>query len=671
VLRLIAVALALVSAEARAFDAVIVPSGPFAADGERVYPVELYLTDGERLVHPAKVELRCLRGQAVEAGTTRDGGFRFRYRPVKVESPESDRCTVESGGKKAPAAIALEPAGRARITLELPPEPLVLAPHGRETAKVKVHVRDAAGRPIPLPLRLAASVGTISAATATGPGEYEALYTAPEARFPQVAILAAGSASDGAYGIAPLKISARVTVEGQAEPGGTMRVIVEGRTFGPQAIGADGRFALPVIVPPGGRALGLSVDKLGNEKRRDLDLALPPFPRTLLAVLPGELRADGEARAEVVVAAIDGRGELSRGAPPKLSTDGGTLAQAVARGPGLFTATLTAPRGIGEGALHVSAQGARATVTLRAGPPARVTIADPGEPLACGLDLPQAVIATVADAQGAKIAGAQLAATLAGGKVGEIVDRGDGSYRIEVIPPVDPGKGRAALRVEVAAAPPGPPARVSLHLAPGSNAAAATAEAWVDDDLGRAVPGIEVAIAVDAGDGKSDSSTGTTDRYGAWQQRFAMRGKRAHLVATAPALGAARAILDVIDAGGALHAGLEEGSLPPAAPSVEREIALKPALPVDLRIAADPPAVKPGGISRVRIQLAGAGGPSLPTGKLLPQASAGKLEPLPTIAGAVEYRFVAPAGAAPGTRCVVSVTDPKSGITVFTEVVVK
>src|SRR5262249_13852916 len=157
---------------------------------------------------------------------------------------------------------------------------------------------------------------------------------------------------------------------------------------------------------------------------------------------------------------------------------------------------------------------------------------------------------------------------------------------------------------------------VSLHLAPGSTAAAATAEAWVDDDLGRAVPGVEVAIAVDAGDGNAENANATTDRYGACQRRFALRGKRAHLVASAPSLGATRAILDLVDAGGALHAGLEESGLPPAAPSTEKEIALKPALPVDLRISAEPPSVRPGGIARVRIQLAGAGGPQLPSGKL-------------------------------------------------------
>ena len=151
-----------------------------------------------------------------------------------------------------------------------------------------------------------------------GPGEYRATYTAPEERYPQVAILAARCCSRiGAFAARPLKLAAKVSVPGEGEPGGTMRITVDGRTFGPQPIAADGKFTLSVVVPPGGHAVGTSTDALGNEQRRDIDLALPPFPRLLVATVPGELPADGRSRAEIVAFAVDGRGNPSRGRPPR------------------------------------------------------------------------------------------------------------------------------------------------------------------------------------------------------------------------------------------------------------------------------------------------------------------------------------------------------------------
>jgi hypothetical protein len=72
---------------------------------------------------------------------------------------------------------------------------------------------------------------------------------------------------------------------------------------------------------------------------------------------------------------------------------------------------------------------------------------------------------------------------------------------------------------------------------------------------------------------------------------------------------------------------------------------------------------------RVRL-LDGAGRPA--SGEILYQASAGRLDLVHAVErGAAELRFVPPAGARPGTRYLVSVTEAKSRVTAFTEVVVR
>jgi hypothetical protein len=166
----------------------------------------------------------------------------------------------------------------------------------------------------------------------------------------------------------------------------------------------------------------------------------------------------------------------------------------------------------------------------------------------------------------------------------------------------------------------------------------------------------------------------TTDRFGTARAGFARpRERRFRVSAGAAPLGAARASLDLIAlADGRLLAGPEEGAAAgaPAEATAEAEIPLRPALPVDLRIRAEPHVVKPGGEARVRIEaLSGA----LPAGKLLTEPCGGRLEVIRRggAGGGIELRFTAPAKAPPGGRCLLSVTDPVTRVTAFTEVEVR
>src|SRR5207302_5622096 len=129
-----------------------------------------------------------------------------------------------------------------------------------------------AGRPARAALRVSASVGRVGALREAAAGEYTLSYTPPDEKYPQVAIVAALAVADGAFTAAPIRLAARVTVEGEGEPGATMTIAVDGHEFPPTTVGADGRFSMPLVVPPGGRATGVSVDKLGNQQRREIDL---------------------------------------------------------------------------------------------------------------------------------------------------------------------------------------------------------------------------------------------------------------------------------------------------------------------------------------------------------------------------------------------------------------
>ncbi|MGZ3430179.1 MAG: hypothetical protein ACXVCV_26195, partial [Polyangia bacterium] len=210
------------SASAAPLDVVVVPAAPLAADGERAHLMRLYLLAGDALA-PGVPTVRAARGAIVGAPVpASDGGVALRYRPPRVTQPGSDTLTVSLRGRERQLTIPLEPAGRVKLSLETPAGPLV-AGRGPPTT-LKLHVRDAAGRPARAALRVGASVGRVGALVEGAPGEYTFSYTPPDEKYPQVAIVGALSVADGAFAAAPIRLAARVTVQGEGEPGATLTI---------------------------------------------------------------------------------------------------------------------------------------------------------------------------------------------------------------------------------------------------------------------------------------------------------------------------------------------------------------------------------------------------------------------------------------------------------------
>lgn len=663
----LAVAVAL-CAPALALEAVVLPGRALEADGARVHLLRLFVVDGGAPVAGVP-SVRAAHGAVVGAPVpATGGGFSLRYRPPRVARPERDTLAVTVDGRTAQAPIALKPAGRVTLELAVSPDPLVL--QKGQTAELRVSVRDAAGQPARAPLRLGASVGRLSSLKEVAPGDYRAVYTPPEERYPQVAILAAVSVADGAFAAAPLRLAARVTVPGEGEPGATMTIAVGGRSFGPQTIGPDGRFAIPLVVPPGGRAVGTSTDKLGNVQTRPIDLKLPPFPRLLLAVVPPELPADGRSRAEVVAFAVDARGAPESSRAPALKVDRGALSRPEARAPGAFSWTYTAPAEVGDGQATFTAGAARGVVKLRPAPPFEIVLGAIDEPLPAGASKPAAIPVRVRDASGSPVTGARLVATLGGGRVVGVDELGRGAYAIRAVLPKDPGKGAAPLHVELGGLEPGPPRRVTLHAVPAPPGQLA-AEAWIDDDLGLPVAGAEVTLRSPAG-----LLRAVTDRYGTARVAFPQpEAARCSVTAEPAALPGLEAALDFLRAGERVFAvssvagrGVVEGAPVPPQATLEAEVPLRPASPVDVIVLSEPAVVGRDEPARIRVRVTTDEGKPL-DGAILYEASEGRVELVrPLQGGAAELRFIPPAGARRGTRFIVTVTEPKSRVTGFAEI---
>jgi hypothetical protein len=651
----------------------LLPSAPLHADGDRVHVLKLFVAEREALRPP--IAIAALKGAVLSSPiATSDGALTFRYRPPRTVAPAIDTLTLSAAGRTvAEVRVGLEPAGSTTLTVEVLGAPLVL--ERGATAEIRVHARDAAGRPSRVPLRVGASVGKVSALKEVEPGEYRALYEPPDDRFPQVAIVAALAVSDGAFASCPVKLYARVSVTGEGEPLGTMQIAVDGRTFGPQPIDASGRFSVPVTVPPGGRAVGTSIDRLGNRRTREIDLRLPPFPRLLIAAVPPELPADGRARAEIVAFVIDARGAPERRTIPALRVDRGTLSTPRARGDGSVTWTYTAPTTPGDGAAALRAGTTLSRLGLRPGAPRELTVIPPADPLDAGSQKERAIEVRVRDAAGSPVSGARLIATLKGGRVAGVGEVGEGRYDVRVVPPRDPDRG-ALLHVEVEGLLPGAPRRVSLHALPARPPRALSVEAWVDDDLGQPVPRAVIDLR-----GPNGLQRGETDRFGVARfELFAPAGPTFRITAEPLALPGLTAAMDYLEVGAALvavpsllHEGVAEGHETAPQAAADIDLPIRPAAPIDLRLAPAESsfAARSGRAAPAPLSVAVAvrddkGRPT--RAQLLFQASSGRLEVVREEPGRVDLRFVPPDAARPGDRFVLSVTDAATHVTAFCEV---
>lgn len=277
-----------------------------------------------------------------------------------VPRPGVREVRLHAGGASATAPV--EPPAGTIVIRALPARPL----KGRDAeVALAIEVRDPAGRPDPdaLPPVLACSAGSVEPPAPAGPGRFTARYRPTPAHQPEVAIVTAISPrcplcpTPRAVGAAALAISARTEVPGRTDPSVRVTVEVAGRVFGPVEADEQGRFAVPVEVPPGERmASGVSVDRLGNRRVEPLDLKLPPTRQVGCALWPAVLPADGRAEAGVYCLATDARGQPVERPRLSLGARRGRVGALEPAGDGLQRARYTAPRGGGGGAdrLHAS-----------------------------------------------------------------------------------------------------------------------------------------------------------------------------------------------------------------------------------------------------------------------------------------------------------------------------
>jgi hypothetical protein len=262
------------------------------------------------------------------------------------------------------------------------------------------------GAPPDARLTATTNAGTLGAPRPAGPNRFRLSFTPPRERFPQVALvrleLEHGTDRESTWVAIPVDGSETLTLE-TTKPHAKVDVTIGGKTFGPVQADARGQVEVKVVVPPGITTASVrSVDRLGNQKVKSIDLAPPPFPLARLAIPAGASASWADVKPlPVEVFAIDPSGAPAD-APPALQTSHGSLdAPVPGPVPGAFEATLRPLDKLPpDRRATITAAGAEPLVVpLRAGPPVQIAVSAEPAAYTAGSHQKIAVSAHLADAR--------------------------------------------------------------------------------------------------------------------------------------------------------------------------------------------------------------------------------------------------------------------------------
>lgn len=340
-------------------------------------------------------------------------------------------------------------AGRAvdatALTFTVEPARIVLGETAAAT--VTLSARLPSGAPLDVaPPTLTVSTGALSAPTRTAPGVWTFTFTPPKEAFPHVAIVAGTieTAATSAVGFVPLRLWGRGETAVRTKPNSEVTVFIGNESHGPVRSDASGLAKVPLVVPPGPeRAVARSVDELGNESQKTIDLAVPAFNRVALLALDDPVPADGSGRARVLAFVVDKKGEpLFTAKLTATASVGGFDGEPVGVAPGIFLLTWKAGKAApGAAELKVALDGAagsnaKASVKLISGGPARATLELSRDTLSADDDRVVQTILRLFDGAGSPVAARAASVDVDYGRIDAMFTLPDGARRIQwVIPP--------------------------------------------------------------------------------------------------------------------------------------------------------------------------------------------------------------------------------------------
>ncbi|MFK7927810.1 MAG: hypothetical protein AB8H79_06460, partial [Myxococcota bacterium] len=521
----------------------IVPAGDVIGDGSS--PVTLHvlaLTPDGKPMTGLTLKPSASLGSASGWTEVSAGVYAFTYKAPKVAAPTSALIEVKG---RTPARVAVSaryklpvrPPTATGMTMAANPPQLIL---GQDTeGSVSIVLEDAVGNVSADDIVVRSSTGQIQNLTHLGGGRFSARFVAPRVNYPQLALITATDLRnpDKVYGAIAIPLQGKTDYPVQAAPGANVVLRIGGREYGPVKANAAGSARVPVIVPPGVQDATKVEVRSGQTVEDAIDLRVPETAR--LSVMGGRrgLPADGVTQVPVRVAVWSGEGAPDGVANVTFTATGGTVSAPKHLGGGLYEAMFTpavsnvpTTASITAALAGSSVQKETMEVQLVPGRPQSISLTAQPERLikgATGLK----VFAKVLGANGQGLDQRELALSVTGATVkGGVQDLRNGDYRVDFSASPDSNVDLVATVKNPAT---GNPLRHVLlfpqtDVAPNDGTSATRITVVTVDEFGFPVPGAEVKLSIETGDGSVQPAVRTNE--GGIGQVFYTSGKGSGLV---------------------------------------------------------------------------------------------------------------------------------------------
>ncbi len=365
-------------------------------------------------------------------------------------------ATPSLGAPQGEARARSVDATALRFTVE--PARIVLGETTVATVTLTARLPD--GTPLDLaPPVLTASTGALAAPVRTGPGVWTVAFTPPKEAFPHVAIVAATieTAASSAVGFVPLHLWGKGETAVRTKPNSQVSVFIGSDSHGPVQADKTGLAKVPLVVPPGPeRAVARSVDEVGNESQKTIDLGVPPFNRVALIALDDPVAADGTARGRLLAFVVDKKGEPLFSAKLKQKASVGAFTgEPVGVAPGMFLLAWQpgkAPPGSAQ--LSVALEGAagssaQASVKLISGGPAKATFTLSHNSLTADDERMVETALRLFDGAGSAVTASAASVDVDYGRIDAISTLPDGTRRINWLIPAETERTQATITARV------------------------------------------------------------------------------------------------------------------------------------------------------------------------------------------------------------------------------
>lgn len=504
----------------------IVPAGDVIGDGNS--PVTMHVvalgTDGQPMTG-LKLKPTATLGTVEGWTETEAGVYAFQYTAPSVVQPTS--VTLEVKGRNA-ARVALSarykvpvrPAASTGMSVVSNPPQLVL---GQDTeGSISFILQAAAGIVSAEDLVVRSSVGEIQNLTHLGDGRFTARFVTPRVNYPQLAILTAADLRDPdrVFGAVAIPLLGKTDYPLQANPGSSVVLRIGGREYGPVKANAAGRAAVPVIVPPGIEAATKVEVRSGQTLEDEIDLRVPETRR--ISVMPTRrgVPADGTTDVLVRVAAFTPTGQPDTTAVVTFAATAGNVSPARHVGNGIYEARFT-PRfsNIATAAkVTASLSGSSVqtdTMEIKLVPARPQTVTLKAQPdLLAKEATALRVFAKVLGANGQGLDRRELVLSVAGATVRDgVQDLRNGDYRIDFNAD---GQTNVDLVATVRNPVTGNPLKHVLlfpqtDVAPNDGRTGTRINVVTVDEFGFPVPGTDVQLQIETGDGSIQPSVKTNE----------------------------------------------------------------------------------------------------------------------------------------------------------------